>query len=221
MTEVDINNRVLGMVFSDKFHTLFVGGEEGMTVWQEVSPDADPVKNGTMGQVKFGRRTNAIIDGMSVLPDKPDLLAVKQSKTGRIHISKIADLLADIKKAGVRSRLNSFKEIEFSNKTDLEYTATTCDYFGLHAQPGMIACGDDAARICLYNTGDLTGDEEVVKNIDDVLLWPEISNPRHGNKEVVDLTLPIVINSLTVSKDLNYIVAATNINLVCVWQRVA
>lgn len=213
---VDIHNRVLGMVFSEKFHTLFVGGEEGLTVWQNVSADKN---QSTFGQIKFGTATNAIIDGLSVLPDKPSLLALKQSRTGRIHICKIGDLLADVKKATVRSRLNSFKEVEFRNATDLEYTVTTCDYFGLHAQAGLIACGDDHARICLYNTSSITGDEETLLNINDVLAWPEISNPKHGNKKVVDLTRPIVINSLTVSNDLKFIVAVTNINLVCVWKR--
>ena len=218
LAEVDIHNRVLCMAFSDKFQTLFVGGEEGLTIWHDVGPDKE---QGTFGQVKFGRSSNAIIDGLSILPDKPALLAVKQSRTGRIHISKICDMLSDLKKAAVRSRLNSFKEILFLNKTDLEYTATACDYFGLHAQPGLIACGDDAARICLYKTADISGDEETVRSMDDLLVWPEILNPRHGNKKVVDLTKPIVINSLTVSKDLKFIVAVTNINLVCVWHRTA
>lgn len=206
------------MVFSEKFHTLFVGGEEGLTVWQDVAVDKD---ESSFGQVKFGRTSSAIIDGLSVLPDKPALLALKHSRTGRIHICKIGELLADLKKATVRSRLNSFREVQFRNLTDFEYTVTSCDYFGLHAQPGLIACGDDNARICLYNTSSVTGDEQKLLNINDVLPWPEISNPKHGNKKVVDLTRPIVINSLTVSNDLKFIVAVTNINLVCVWKRSA
>jgi hypothetical protein len=216
LTEVDIHNRVLGMTFSQKFETLFVSGEEGLTVWQNVTRDKD---QGSFGQVKFGRSSNAIIDGISILPDKPDLLALKQSRTGLIHISKISELLSELQKASVRSRLNSFREITFHNKTDLEYSVTQCDYFGLHAQPGLIACGDDIARICLYSTSDITGDEADVRGMDDVLVWPDISNPKHGAKRVVDLSKPIVINSLTVSKDLKFIVAVTNINLVCVWHR--
>lgn len=216
LTEVDINNKILVLAFSEKFDTLFIGGEEGMTTWRNVS---DYNSTDGFGQFKFGRKNDAIIDGISVLPDKPHLLALKISRSGRIDICKIADLIAKVRKASVRSRLNSFREVEFTCPLSLEYSKTNSDYLGLHATSGLIACGDDEARICLYNTRTVSGDETGLLPIDDVLSWPDIENPKHNNKKVVDMTKDVLINSLAISNDSKFIVAVTNINLVCIWCR--
>lgn len=214
--EIDINNKILVLAFSEKFDTLFVGGEEGMTTWRNVS---DYKSTDGFGQFKFGRKTEAIIDGLSILPDKPHLLALKHSRSGRIDICKIADLIAKVRKANVRSRLNSFREVEFTCPLSYEYSKTHSDYFGLHAASGLIGCGDDQARICLYNTCKLSGDETGLLPIDDVISWPEIENPKHNNRKVVDMTKDVLINSLVISNDSKFIVAVTNINLVCIWCR--
>jgi hypothetical protein len=204
---------------------MLAGGENGLTIWRKVS---DNTKDSTFGQIDFGKHGSHLIDGLCILPDSPQHVAIKRSKSGTISVGNIQEMLNDMSKSSKRSLLNSFREIPFKSHATLKFSPTTkCDYIYMAAQPGVLACGDDTGSIWVYETNrilaklDTDGKAVPAPSLgpSKVFKWPPINNPKEKHKKVVDETKQVVINAVAIDPKLDFIVATTNINLVCIWNQ--
>ncbi|KAI1291765.1 Leucine-rich repeat and WD repeat-containing protein 1 [Halotydeus destructor] len=223
LIKVDTKNELLTFCFSIEYNCLLAGGENGLTVWHNVNTSAE---QGTFGQIVFDSSNPEVIDGVAIIPENPNYILVKQSRTGKVSISSLPELLADLSKSNTRSKLNSFRQASLNTHISLDYALTRNDYIYPAIQAGLMVCGDDEGSIWLYDTSKMhfNAQENVPSSSDvsplAVYAWPEISNPKLKQRKVVDETKQVFINCMALSSDLNYMVAATNINLVCIWKRV-
>lgn len=178
--------------------------------------------------MKFDRQSECIIDGLAILPN--NMLAVKQSRSGRIHIISVLQIISDIKRANLRSRLNSFKEITLKRLIDLDYCRTKVDFFQLHFANNLLVCGDDVGRVWSYDLSSILSKvDSAVKQrspedielipADFVLDWPSFNNPLYKNRKVIDLSRPNVINGLALDPQAGHLITVSNINLITFWRR--
>ncbi|RWS15016.1 leucine-rich repeat and WD repeat-containing protein 1-like isoform X1 [Dinothrombium tinctorium] len=217
LRHVNAFNFLLQLVFSPEYDVLLAAGENGLTFWPNFSNEK---REPQLGHVSFSK--HKVIDGLAIFPENREFVAVKRSRSGVIDVINLKRLLDDFTTAPTRNKTSSFKETPFKSCYQFEYCESICDYMYLTVQQGLMVCGDNDGQLWLYDTSkipfdDLEGSKKQPPDL--VLKWPTINNPKLNDKKIVNEKQPVVINAVAVSPDLEFIVAATNINLVCLWKR--
>lgn len=88
----------------------------------------------------------------------------------------------------------------------------------------MLCCGDDKGSLWLYDISKLPSperDAHIEVEPDVILPWPHLTDPYLEKKRKLSIdTYDIVVAKVSLASNRNHIVAVTNNNMVCVWERV-
>ncbi|CAH1800551.1 unnamed protein product [Owenia fusiformis] len=111
-------------------------------------------------------------------------------------------------------------------KAELEWVDTDEPYINMSFQKslGLLAAGDDAGNIRLYNLKWLLGNTESDELFEPsrILPWPECEVDKSNSLDVQLNNLkvdPLLVVSTGFNSNGEYLVAGTNNNMVCVWKK--
>ncbi|XP_076334694.1 leucine-rich repeat and WD repeat-containing protein 1-like isoform X2 [Tachypleus tridentatus] len=217
---LEIGYIVLQMVFSVKHQHLLVGCEGGLFGWDlPKAPVWKVIRNpAVIYQLpKTKGRHNSehkIVDGLALL--SADRFAVKYSGSGRIYICSLTDALTNNVRRKQNVQLAALETMEWS-KCDTDYLALTTHIDGL-----FMACGDDTGQIWVYKTNQYKNLSKsgILQTPAYILSWPDLtfdSSDQHQFSLQLD---EVLVNSVTVSEDGQFLIACTSKNLVCLWKAV-
>lgn len=92
------------------------------------------------------------------------------------------------------------------------------------AEAQLLCCGDDKGSLWLYDISKLPtpkSDAHIEVEPDVILPWPQLTDPYTEKKRKLSVdTYDIVVAKVSLSSSRNHVVAVTNNNMVCVWERV-
>ncbi|XP_077509818.1 leucine-rich repeat and WD repeat-containing protein 1-like [Amblyomma americanum] len=148
-----------------------------------------------------------VVDGLVLLQD--DTIVSKCSNTGMIGMWRLSSHMT-----ALRKHSQKLQKVKVKYGSTFLWSDTKVDYFYPSATPDIIACGDDAGTVWLYNSGKegATLAEPVTK-----LTWPVIiSCSEEFSVEKKDGK--VNANAVALSPDGNYMVVCTDINIVCIWR---
>ncbi|XP_022257501.1 leucine-rich repeat and WD repeat-containing protein 1-like isoform X2 [Limulus polyphemus] len=212
---------VLQMVFSLKHQHLLVGCEGGLfgwdlpkaPVWKVVR---DPAVVYQLPKTKdIQNNEDYVVDGLALL--SADRFAVKYSGSGRIYICSLIDALTNNNfKRKQNVQLVPLKTMEWS-KCDTDYLALTAHIDGL-----FMACGDDIGQIWMYKTNQSKSPSKSsrLQTPAYILSWPDLSFDSSDQHQFSLQLDKVLVNSMTVSEDGQFLMACTSKNLVCLWKAV-
>ncbi|KAJ9589710.1 hypothetical protein L9F63_017082 [Diploptera punctata] len=148
-----------------------------------------------------------LVDSVEVVTDT--IVATKCALHGFIYLWDLKATLASASKTVVLTH-----KLKWSD---------TDNYFmgiGLHREAQLLACGDDRGTIWLYDLKTVL--EQTRKDVEPSMLlqWPEVRDKYLDHKRKLNLGVyDIVIDKVAVNWNGKYLVAVTNNNMVCIWQR--
>lgn len=148
-----------------------------------------------------------VVDGLVLIED--DMIVSKCSNSGMIGMWKLSNHVASIRKFSQK-----LQKVKVEYRSTFLWSDTKVDYFYPSATADVIACGDDTGTIWLYNVGKKGA--TLVKPVAK-LTWPD----KLECSDQVSVTKKdgkVNTNSVRLSSDGDYMVACTDINIVCIWR---
>ncbi|XP_065291624.1 leucine-rich repeat and WD repeat-containing protein 1-like isoform X2 [Dermacentor albipictus] len=148
-----------------------------------------------------------VVDGLVLIED--DMIVSKCSNSGMIGMWKLSSHVASIRKFSQK-----LQKVKVEYRSTFLWSDTKVDYFYPSATADVIACGDDTGTIWLYNIGKKGA--TLVKPTAK-LTWPD----KLTCSDQVSVTKKdgkVNTNSVRLSPDGDYMVACTDINIVCIWR---
>ncbi|XP_064460732.1 leucine-rich repeat and WD repeat-containing protein 1-like [Ornithodoros turicata] len=206
---LDPGSEVLQIQISTKHNHLLAACHSGLYGWNFDGV----IKTSRSPNVEFklpkkdGRTLDEpLVDGLIILPN--DTVVSKCSGSQMIGTWSLSASLKSKDK-------HSYQRQKVLVKYDgiYEWSTTQVDYLYPAAAAGTLACGDDAGSIWIYNMAATTGS---ISQPVEVLKWPTtlecdgFSVRKKDNK--------ININSVALSTDGGFLVACTDINIICIWK---
>lgn len=222
LVRINTEIKLLSICYSLKFNTLVACGEPAVFFWHDVNVDDNKSSYGEL------RVRSGIIDGLQILADDPNRVAMRISSLKNISIIDLNLVSEEIQNVSKVTKFNvkklSLKNIRVLN---LKWGQDSIQHFYIYmaAQKGLLVSGAPHGQMWLYRTNRFRnhyrhGADDNTLMPDKILEWPEIENCMKYGKGVVDESKPVVVNTVTISHDLKYIVGGTNNNLICIWERV-
>lgn len=91
---------------------------------------------------------------------------------------------------------------------------------------GLLCCGDDEGALWLYDISKLNFKHNKVKPVvaepTAILPWPSLIDSNTEKKRKLNLDVyDIVVDKVAIDSSGKYIVAVTNNNMVCIWERIS
>ena len=151
-------------------------------------------------------------------------IVAKCIKHGLLYVWDLKNTTLNLKRDAENNQTVLEKEVKMVST--LKYLETD-NYFmniGCHKGAGLIVCGDDQGALWLYDTQTLgqTFPKSLGSVVDPstLLLWPEVQDDNLEENVNLLQNDEIIIDKVATSHDSRYIVAVTNINLVCIWRKI-
>ncbi|KAG8273132.1 hypothetical protein J6590_027469 [Homalodisca vitripennis] len=217
MQSFSTNSEIFSMSYCPVNNMLLTGCNDGLQGWCFPDPIEDIKHPIPVTSKKFILPTRSgnndvqdLVDSVEVVGD--GVVATKCALHGAIYLWNLTATLA-------------------SDSTDVKPThvlrwSDTDNYFmfiGVQAEAGLLCCGDDKGMLWLYDLNLLPPPDpqtHIAVHASTLLPWPEITDRYTEKKRKLSVTTyDIVIDKVALSSDRDYIVAVTNNNMVCIWER--
>uniref|UniRef100_A0A1B6HZ20 Leucine-rich repeat and WD repeat-containing protein 1 WD domain-containing protein n=1 Tax=Homalodisca liturata TaxID=320908 RepID=A0A1B6HZ20_9HEMI len=217
MQSFSTNSEIFSMSYCPVNNMLLTGCNDGLQGWCFPDPIEDIKHPIPVTSKKFILPTRSgnndvqdLVDSVEVVGD--GVVATKCALHGAIYLWNLTATLA-------------------SDSTDVKPThvlrwSDTDNYFmfiGVQAEAGLLCCGDDKGMLWLYDLNLLPPSDpqtHIAVHASTLLPWPEITDRYTEKKRKLSVTTyDIVIDKVALSSDRDYIVAVTNNNMVCIWER--
>lgn len=208
---LDAGSEVLQMCISTKHNLLMAACHAGLFGWD--FDKSAPVKTRRLPHMEFQLKSSEgkverepLVDGLILLSD--DTVVSKCAGSATISSWNLASSLESRDRHSHRRQKIS---VEYQNL--YRWSSTNVDYLYPSAASNVLACGDDTGSVWLYDMSAASGG---VSEPARILAWPgslECDGFKVRTKEN-----KININSVTISADGHYLVACTDVNVVCIWK---
>lgn len=213
------------LVFRDEY--LFCTTEGGLFCWYS----ADKFKVDQVKRQKIERFSSPseiqflfvddepVVDGIALVGN--DTIATKCAQTGVIFLWKPSSGLGQIKAGKSRVRATLVDELKWSNSEKLYMNIAVCH------QSKMLFAGDDKGCIWVHDCSpDRAGTSEKSESYIPgkpraaltMIAWPHCTSEERKPVESIDVGS--IINDISCSEDMKFIVAVTDSNLVCIYKLV-
>lgn len=205
---------ILQLRVSSKHRLLLAACHGGLFAWDFdegslVKTDRSPcVQFELPGKDGIRVEKQPVVDGLVLTSD--DVVVSKCSGSGMIGRWSLS--------ANLKSRDRHARKVQ---RLRVSYEQTCCwsdtqvDYFYPSATTDIVACGDDAGAIWLY---DLANGGDTLMPPLKTLHWPATLESKGFS--VDEKGGKINVNAVCLSPDGQFIVACTDINIVCIWKTV-
>jgi WD40 repeat protein len=208
------NNALLSLCYSLKYDTIIASGTEGLFLWSDISNYS---QNQMLGSIK----TRRLVDGLDTIPEDDDSIVFRIYGSNVITILDLKQAIDEMKNQKSDNKIK-IRPILLSKvtKAKLESFEGDYPYIYLSTQTNLLVSGGPKGQIWLYNTNKFNDyDLKRIGKPDRIIEWPAIENITKDNRNIIDDQKFVIINTVSISADLKYLIACTNSNLVCVWHQ--
>ncbi|CAG2112373.1 unnamed protein product, partial [Medioppia subpectinata] len=217
LTVIHMKDNLLSLSYSHKYDILFASGHKGLYLWPKpihLAHLRDSQQNSFSAQIK----TKSLIDGLIVIPGDEDSIAVRVYASKMITIVDLKKVTEEMSKTNTKCEPKSIALLKVT-KTRLKSFDGFFPFIYLSAENNLLVSGGPDGQIRLYLTDDLSAKSTAMTEADRILEWPLIENITKNNQTIIDDKKPVIVNTVAISPDLQYLIACTQMNLLCIWHK--
>ncbi|XP_075223631.1 leucine-rich repeat and WD repeat-containing protein 1-like [Lycorma delicatula] len=223
LSRFSAESEIFSLALCTVTNVLLAGCNDGLRGWHVIKPF--DTSNSSVELLHFNvPQSNSesncdteLVDSVEVLKD--GVVATKCALQAAIYIWYLPSTVGNLKK----TKCNSFTVAP----THILHWSNTDNYFmyiGAHIAAGLLCCGDDEGALWLYDISELDFKHNKVKPVlvepTAILPWPYVTDSNSENKRKLNLDVyDIVVDKVAVDSTGKYIVAVTNNNMVCIWEK--
>ncbi|CAG2178263.1 unnamed protein product, partial [Oppiella nova] len=194
LTTIDMKDNLLSLSYSHKYETLFASGYKGLYLWSKPS-DLSDLCDSKEQTFSAQMKTKYLMDGLVVLPDDQDLIAVRIYLSKMITILDLKKMMAEMTKRDNRSEPKAISLLKVT-KTKLKSFDGEYPFIYLSAHKNLLVSGGPNGQIRLYKTTGLRARSHEMTEADKMLEWPPIENIVKDNQTVIDDKKPVIVNTV-------------------------